>query len=311
MQKNYSYPIKTSFRVLNKAEQHKILKAKSPLIRGVHGHPLPVSQKTLGYVKAALKEDIGAGDKTSNLLIPKKRTGTAYVVTRQEGVFCGERLVREIFKMVDSSVRLKFFVRNGGRLKKDQRVFEMYGHMRSILKAERTIVNFIGRLSGISTATDAFVQKVKGYPVLILDTRKTTPLWRELEKKAVEVGGGRSHRVRLDQFVFVKENHRPYGDLRQLKKVPDNFEIEVRNFKELNEALKLNPHVILLDNFTPKSVKEAVRIVSGKSPKTILEASGNMNLGNIRRFAKAGVDTISIGSITHSVKAFDFSMLVY
>ena len=277
---------------------------------GFPGHPLPVSRRTLGFLKEALHEDIGSGDVTSNLLIPPHARGDARVVAKARGVFCGERLVQEIFKIVDPKVKLEFFVHNGGKLRPGKIVFKMSGNIRSILKAERTMVNFIGHLSGIATKTRQFVNRVKKYPALILDTRKTTPLWRELEKVAVQVGGGHNHRQGLDEFIMVKENHRIHGDLKKLRRHPGQFEIEVRSMGELWEAIGLKPQVMLLDNFTPKEAKRAVAIVRKEAPGILLEASGGITLENVRKFAAAGVDTISVGSLTHSTKAVDFSLLI-
>ncbi len=277
---------------------------------GFPGHPLPVSRQTLGFLKEALHEDIGRGDVTSDLLIPAHARGEARVIAKARGIFCGERLVREIFKIVDPKVKLEFRIHNGGKLRSGKVVFKMRGNIRSILKAERTLVNFIGHLSGIATKTRQFVSRVKKYPALILDTRKTTPLWRELEKVAVQVGGGRNHRQGLDEFIFIKENHRIHGDLKKLRQYPGKFEIEVRSLGELWEAVGLRPKVILLDNFTPKEAKRAVEIVRKEAPGVFLEASGGITLENVRKFAAAGVDTISVGSLTHSVKAVDFSLLI-
>lgn len=297
MQKPFSYPTRPS----SPAFSHK---------PGVHGHPLPVSARMLGVLKEALKEDIGRGDITSNLLVPPHAKGSARVIAKESGVFCGERLVMELFQITDPGVKLDFRVRNGQKFRRGQTVFKMRGNIRSILKTERVMINFIGHLSGIATKTRRFADKVKKYPVLILNTRKTTPLWRELEKIAVEVGGGRRHRFGLDSFIFVKENHRIHGDLRKLRRHPAEFEIEVRGLGELWEAIQLKPRVILLDNFTPREAKRAVEIVHREAPEILLEASGGITLENVRKFAATGVDTISIGSLTHSVKAIDFSLLI-
>jgi len=295
MPKNFSYPTRPSLQV------------SEP---GFHGHPLPVSRRTLNLLKDALHEDTGRGDVTANLLIPAHARGEARVIAKARGVFCGERLVREIFKIVDPQVKLEFRIHNGGRLRPGKIVFKMRGNIRSILKAERTMVNFISHLSGVATKTRQFVKRVRKYPVLILDTRKTTPLWRELEKVAVQVGGGRNHRQGLDEFIMVKENHRIHGDLKKLRRHPGEFEIEVRSMGELWEAIGLRPQVILLDNFTPKEAKRAVAIVRKEAPGILLEASGGITLENVRKFAAAGVDTISVGSLTHSTQAVDFSLLI-
>jgi nicotinate-nucleotide pyrophosphorylase (carboxylating) len=295
--KAFSYPSKPSSPAFSKRP-------------GAYGHPLPVSQRTLGLLKEALREDIGSGDITSNLLVPARAKGTARVIAKERGIFCGERLVRELFKIVDPDVKLEFRVHNGGKLRPGQTVFKMHGNIRSILKTERTMLNFLGHVSGVATKTRQFVDKIKKYPVLLLHTRKTTPLWRELEKVAVEVGGGRRHRPGLDSFILVKENHRPYGRLARLKRHNRDFEIEVRDLQELREAIALKPKVILLDNFSPKEIRHMVEIVRREDPEIILEASGGITLENVRKYAAAGVDTISVGSITHSVKDVDFSLLI-
>lgn len=300
--KTFSYPTKASSKASGK---ETILEG-----HGLYGHPLPVSRRTLNFVREALKEDIGHGDITSNLLIPPHARGTARVIAKEKGVFCGERMVMEIFKIIDPKVKLEFRVRNGGLLRRGKIVFKMHGNIRSILKAERTMVNFISHLSGIATQTREFVNKVKKYPALILDTRKTTPIWRELEKVAVQVGGGHNHRQGLDEFIMIKENHRIHGDLKKLRRHPGDFEIEVRSLGEIWEAIGLKAKVILLDNFTPREAKRAVELVRREAPGTLLEASGGITLKNVRQFAAAGVDTISVGSLTHSVQAIDFSLLI-
>lgn len=297
MPKKFSYPTKPSSPAFSKKP-------------GAYGHPLPVSQRTLGFLKEALREDIGTGDITSNLLIPPHARGEARVIAKARGIFCGERLVREIFKIVDPKVKLEFWVHNGGKLRPGKTVFRIHGNIRSILKVERTMLNFIGHLSGIATKTRQFVEEIKEYPVLLLHTRKTTPLWRELEKVAVEVGGGRRHRPGLDSFILVKENHRLFGDLSKLKRHPRNFEIEVRDFKELRESIALKPKVILLDNFSPKEIRKAVAIIRREAPGVMIEASGGITLDNVRQYAATGVNTLSAGSITHSVKDVDFSLLI-
>ena len=184
------------------------------------------------------------------------------------------------------------------------------GRVHSILKAERTALNFLGHLSGIAAETRRFVERVRKYRVKIFDTRKTLPLWRGLQKYAVRAGGGHNHRFGLWDEIFVKGNHRPCGDLSKLKHVPRKFVIEVRNLKELKQALTFRPRVILFDNFSPKALTRAVKVARGADPKVILEASGGITLQNVARFAAAGVDQISAGSLTHSVKSIDFSLQI-
>ena len=295
MPKNFSYPTRPSSQVSE---------------AGFPGHPLPVSRRTLNLLKDAIHEDTGWGDVTANLLIPPHARGEARVIAKARGIFCGERLVKEILKVVDPQVKLDFRIHNGGKLRPGKIVFKMRGNIRSILKAERTMVNFISHLSGVATKTRQFVDRVRKYPVLILDTRKTTPLWRELEKVAVQVGGGRNHRQGLDEFIMVKENHRIHGDLKKLRRHPGQFEIEVRSMGELWEAIGLKPQVMMLDNFTPKEAKRAVALVRKEAPGILLEASGGITLKNVRKYAASGVDTISVGSLTHSTQAVDFSLLI-
>lgn len=297
MPKTFSYPTKPSSPAFSR-------------YHGAYGHPLPVSQRTLRWLKESLREDIGSGDITSNLLIPKNAKGTARVIAKEKGIFCGERLVKELCKIADPSIKLEFLVLNGRKFRRRQTIFKMRGNIRSILKVERTMLNLISHLSGISTKTRQFVDKIKKYPVLLLHTRKTTPLWRELEKVAVEVGGGRRHRPGLDSYLLVKENHRRFGNLSKLKRHPRDFEIEARNLKEVREAIALKPRVILLDNFAPKEAKHAVEVIRKEAPGVLIEASGGITLKDVRKYAAAGVNTISVGSITHSVKDVDFSLLI-
>ena len=265
---------------------------------------------TTQKLKAALAEDAGKGDRTSQLLIPANAKGRAVIIARQSGIFCGERVVREVLRLAGRRLALRFFVKDGGRFSKNQKVIEVKGNVRAILKAERTALNFLGRLSGIAALTRQFVDQVKGFKVAILDTRKTTPLWRELEKEAVRIGGGKNHRFGLFDGLFVKENHRPFGNFKKLRRFPKQFEIEVRNYKELIEAVVLQPHTILFDNFKPGPLKKAVNLARKLNPEILLEASGGITLNNVRAFAATGVDQISIGALTHSVKSIDFSLLL-
>ncbi len=268
------------------------------------------SKSFLKQMKTALREDVGRGDVTSNTLIPSKAEGHAIILAKESGIFCGVPVIRELLKLDDPDLQVKFFIRDGERFRRGQDVIELKGNVRSILKVERTLVNFLSWICGIATTTGAFVKRTSKYAVKVLDTRKTTPLWRELEKYAVKAGGGVNHRMGLYDAILVKENHRPFGDLRRLRRFRNRFIIEVRDFEELREAIRLNPRSILFDNFSPAQLKKAVRWVRGRAPKIVLEASGGITLQNASRYASAGVDQISVGSITHSVKALDFSLLI-
>lgn len=261
-------------------------------------------------LKAALYEDIGKGDVTSNCLVPEKAAGHATILAKESGVFCGVPVVRELLRLDDPKIQVRFFIRDGEKFHRGQDVIELKGNVRSILKIERTLVNFLSWLCGIATVTHAFVKQVSKYGVKVLDTRKTTPLWRELEKYAVKTGGGVNHRMGLYDAVLVKENHRPFGHLKKLRRFKHHFIIEVRDFEELREAVAMHPRSILFDNFPPQVLKKAVEWVRARSAGIVLEASGGITLKNAARYASSGVDQISVGSITHSVKALDFSLLI-
>lgn len=329
-----------------------------------------ISTRTKSQLQSALREDIGKGDLTSEIFIPRRARARAFMVTRESGVFFGEAVARELAKSLDPNLRLKFLIRDGRRFRKNQKLLEIRGSARSILKLERTLLNFLARLSGVATLTRHFVDNVKPYRVSVLDTRKTTPLWRELEKNAVRAGGGRNHRLGLFDEVLVKDNHwaamwdlldqtkcryfmdrlvgaglvpalrlrqgRPQGaPLRKGLRVP--VEIEVKNLRELAHLLShvgarrclaptFIPDRILLDNFSIPNLKRAVRLVrdkchskvgagflrllkwQGAETVPLLEASGGITLQNVRAVAATGVDRISIGRLTHSAPALDFSL---
>lgn len=294
MPKNFSYPAKNKSRKLNKS--------------------VPLSKTTLQSIRLALNEDVGGGDKTSNLLISSSAKGTAKIISKSAGIFSGLSAAQAVCRL--THVSAQFFVREGSSLKKGKKVMELSGKIRNILLAERLLLNLIGHLSGIAAQTARFVEAVRGTKCKIIDTRKMTPLWRELEKAAVLAGGGFNHRFGLDDYILVKENHRRFGDLTRLLRAASDesratpFEIEVRNFDELVEAIDLGAEVIMLDHFTPFQTKKAVRLKNILNPKIKLESSGNMNLKTVRAYALAGVDTISVGALTHSVGAHDFSLLI-
>lgn len=287
-----------------------------------------MNKTTRKLLKLALAEDIGRGDITSNLLIPQSARGKAVILAKQSGIFCGEEVVREIFRLADPRLKVKCFVQDGRRFSRGKNVFLLKGNLRLILKAERTALNFLAHLSGIATLTRACVDRVKKYKVAILDTRKTTPLWRELEKYAVRCGGGVNHRRGLWDEILVKDTHwaamnnagadlvsalskgRPRGASLHQRKFP--VEIEVKNLKELaNLITAVTPDRILLDNFSVKELKRAVIFVQNhylRRGAPTLEASGGVTLENVAKIAATGVDRISIGRLTHSAPAIDFSL---
>ncbi len=269
-----------------------------------------ITSRTKKLIREALREDIGPRDLTSALLVGSAPRGTAIILAKEGGIFFGEALTRELLHCVDSGMKVRFYVRDGAPFQSGKKLLEISGKIISILKAERTLMNFLGQLCGIATQTRELVNRVRKFNVKILDTRKTTPLWRELEKAAVLAGGGKNHRMGLYDEIFVKENHRSFGKLKRLKSFPRAFVIEVRNLAELKEALTLKPRVVLFDNFSPARLKCAVNFARKLDSQVLLEASGGIHAGNLLRYAGAGIDQISMGSLTHSVKAIDLSLLI-
>ena len=294
-----------------------------------------ISCSTRLLIRKALREDIGRGDLTTKVLIPSSLAGKAYIKAKSEGILCGTAVVRQVFRAVDRKLWIAVKIPDGARVTKGKQVITVRGRAASILKAERVALNFLGRLSGIATLTSEFVRRVRGTRAEIFDTRKTTPLWRALEKYAVRCGGGQNHRFGLWDEILVKDNHwiammpslrggpkgrrsnlaaqRLLRALRALamtgkKKIP--VEIEVGNLRELTHLLKGNfvPDRILLDNFSSSKLRRAVRQVHNSGWKYQLEASGGITLRNVRKVARTGVDRISVGALTHSASALDFSL---
>jgi len=270
-------------------------------------------------VKQALREDIGRGDITTESVIPKNKFVKAVLITREDGVVCGLNIAAFVFKLKDRNIRFKPQVKDGQRVKRGKVLAQVQGKAQSILTAERVALNFLSLLSGIATNTRAYVDKVKPYKAKIMDTRKTIPGLRLLEKYAVRIGGGFNHRLSLDEMVLIKDNHlkviRGYKRLGSLEKVRRNYqvELEVKNLREFKQALKLKPDIIMLDNMSIKDMKKAIQIRNYRLPITDyrlpkLEASGGITLKNVRKVAATGVDMISIGALTHSVNSVDISL---
>lgn len=265
-------------------------------------------------IHLALKEDIGTGDITTVATVPGNLNIEGNFIAKEEGVIAGIEVVREIFKIMSPKIIFSANVKDGAIIKKETIIGTVSGKARAILAAERTALNFLQRMSGIATATRAYVEAIKGTKAIIMDTRKTAPLIRFFDKWAVRIGGGHNHRFGLYDMVLIKENHiAAAGGITQAvnqvhrKRKKIKIEVEVRNIEELREALKLNIDRILLDNMTIEKLHEAVYITKGKVK---LEASGNITLKNVADVAATGVDIISIGSLTHSVRALDISFLV-
>lgn len=273
--------------------------------------------RTLDVIQNALREDIGAGDVTSLALVPASVRATVEIVSRGSYVVSGTTVAEEVFLAVDGSLRCTTLVPDGRRVKRGQAIARVRGRARSILTAERTALNFVQRMTGIATQTWRFVEEVKSYGTTILDTRKTTPGLRALEKYAVLCGGGRNHRIGLHDRFLIKDNHRRLwrkGGKARLdeavqtcrRKYPGlEVEVEVETVEELESALKARPEWVLLDNMSPAALKRCVAICRGRAK---LEASGGITLANARAIAATGVHAISLGCLTHSAPAADLSL---
>ncbi|WP_198665486.1 carboxylating nicotinate-nucleotide diphosphorylase [Thermus sediminis] len=266
-------------------------------------------------LRAWLLEDLGHGDLTTALLVPEALRGEAVILAKEEGVVAGLPVAGRVFALLDPGVAFTPLLPEGGRVHMGQEVARVAGPLRGILTGERLALNLLQRLSGIATLTRSYVEALRGTKAQVLDTRKTTPGLRALEKYAVRVGGGRNHRFGLFDGVLIKENHiRAAGGVgeavrRAKAEAPHHLkvEVEVRDLAELEEALEAGADLILLDNFPLEAIREAVRRVGGRVP---LEASGNMTLERAKEAAEAGVDYVSVGALTHSAKALDLSLLV-
>jgi len=264
-------------------------------------------------VAQALAEDLEAGDLTTRLLFPKFIPAEAVIVAKQASVLAGLPVAMAVFKRVDSKIKFKPVARDGDRVQSGTIIARLMGDGRSLLKGERVALNFLQHLSGIATLTARFVEAVRGTKSTILDTRKTTPGLRALEKYAVRMGGGRNHRMNLSDGILIKDNHISLaGELRaavqQTKlKAPRRFKVEVEttNLKEIEAALSGRADIILLDNMTIPQLKEAVHLIDGQA---MTEVSGGVHLNNVREIAITGVDFISIGALTHSAPAVDINM---
>lgn len=266
-----------------------------------------------GLVKNALKEDFYERDVTTLGAFPGDLKMRAVLVAKENGVIAGLPVVKVITRVIKPTIKTKFLVKEGTHIKKGDKILILEGSAYAILSRERTLINFLGHLSGIATKTHEFVQKLKGTKTKILDTRKTIPGLRNLQKYAVRVGGGKNHRLHLADMVLVKDNHIDFGG--GITKVVNNIrgrwgsrfliEVETRTLAEVKETLGLKVDGIMLDNMSLSQMRQAVRLARGKIP---LEASGNITLKNARKIAQTGVDFISSGALTHSVKSFDFSL---
>lgn len=266
-------------------------------------------------IKRALLEDINYLDTTTDYLIPEEQEGSAQFLAKADGILCGLEVALRVFEILQPDFKYEVFKKDGDNIKKGEVFAKIYGKTRTILKGERTALNLIQHMSGIATATNEAVKIVEGTKASIADTRKTLPGLRPIQKYAVTVGGGKNHRYNLSDAAMLKDNHVDAGGgienaVKALKKKLGHMtkiELEVRNLDELKQALEAKVDVIMLDNMSPELMKEAVKITNGQA---LLEASGGITNETLREVARTGVDIISIGALTHSVKAFDISLKI-
>lgn len=265
----------------------------------------------------AFAEDIGDGDHTTLCCIPADEMGKQQLLVKEEGILAGVEIAKKVFHKFDPELKMTVFINDGAHVKPGDVAFVVEGRVRSLLQTERLMLNIMQRMSGIATMTAKYMDRLKGLKTKVLDTRKTTPGMRMLEKEAVRIGGGMNHRIGLFDMILLKDNHVDFAGgianainkaneyIKANRKDGMKIEIEVRNFDELDEALATG-HVgrIMLDNFTPENTKKAVDIVAGRCE---LESSGGITFDTLRDYGECGVDYISVGALTHSVKGLDMS----
>jgi len=281
-------------------------------------------RKVEEIVRMALKEDVGPKDVTTSVVVPKELSIKAHIISKAEGVICGLPVCEKVFNVLDENTRFKPQLEEGSVIHEGKAIAYLEGNAAHILTGERVALNFLSHLSGIATKTRSFVNKVGSLSTKILDTRKTTPGMRYLEKYAVSVGGGYNHRTGLWDQVLIKDNHIVIRDLashgKKLEslikdtrsKIQKNIkiEIEVDSFKDFEAALRGRPDIVMLDNMTLEDAKKAVKIRNKIGKYPLIEVSGNITLKNVADYAACGVDRISIGSLTHSVNSVDISLEV-
>ncbi len=277
---------------------------------------LTVDELTDRLIDLSFAEDIGDGDHTTLCCIPDDAMGKSRLLIKEDGILAGIEVAKMVFRRFDPTMEVEVFINDGARVKKGDVAMIVTGKIQSLLQTERLMLNIMQRMSGIATMTDKYVQRLAGTKTRVLDTRKTTPGMRMLEKQAVKIGGGCNHRIGLFDMILLKDNHVDFsGGIANAidrchkylaeKGLDLKIEIEVRNFDELNQVLDHGGvNRIMLDNFTPADTKKAVEIIGGKYET---ESSGGITFDTIRDYAECGVDFISVGALTHSVKGLDMS----
>ncbi|HEX3229554.1 MAG TPA: carboxylating nicotinate-nucleotide diphosphorylase [Pyrinomonadaceae bacterium] len=275
---------------------------------------LLLAPEILSSVERALAEDVGPGDATTEGIIPAGASLSGRIVSKESGVVAGLTVARAAFQLLDQQVAFAAFLADGDVVEAGQTVIEIRGSARAILTAERTALNFLGRMSGIATRTREFVEEIRGTNARILDTRKTAPNLRASDKLAVRLGGGENHRFGLYDMILIKDNHIDFAgsitaavSRARASNSSLAIEVEARNLSDMAEALDAGVRWIMLDNMTLDDMRRAVVLNSGRAK---LEASGNVSLKHVRQIAETGVDYISVGALTHSVQALDVSLTV-
>lgn len=263
----------------------------------------------------AFAEDVGDGDHTTLSTIPAEEQGKQHLIVKEEGILAGVEIARKVFEKFDPQLKMTVFIEDGAHVKPGDIAFEVEGSVRSLLQTERVMLNIMQRMSGIATQTAKYQQRLDGLKTKVLDTRKTTPGMRMLEKEAVRIGGGCNHRIGLFDMILIKDNHVDFaGGIPQAVSAARKYlaekgkdlkiELEVRNEDEIRQALEAGVDRIMLDNFTPERTREAVKLINGR---TEVESSGGITLDTLRDYGECGVDFISVGALTHSVKGLDMS----
>lgn len=263
----------------------------------------------------AFAEDVGDGDHTTLSTIPADEKGKQRLIIKEEGILAGVDIARKVFEKFDPELKMTVYIKDGAHVKPGDIAFEVEGSVRSLLQTERVMLNIMQRMSGIATQTAKYQQKLEGLKTKVLDTRKTTPGMRMLEKEAVRIGGGSNHRIGLFDMILIKDNHIDFaGGIPQAVEAARKYlaekgkdlkiEVEVRNTDEIQQALALDIDRIMLDNFTPERTLEAVKLIDGRVE---VESSGGITLDTLRDYGECGVDFISVGALTHSVKGLDMS----
>jgi len=263
----------------------------------------------------AFAEDVGDGDHTTLSTIPADERGVQQLIVKEEGILAGVDIARKVFEKFDPELKMTVYIKDGAHVKPGDIAFEVEGTVRSLLQTERVMLNIMQRMSGIATQTARYQKRLEGLKTKVLDTRKTTPGMRMLEKEAVRIGGGCNHRIGLFDMILIKDNHVDFaGGITQAVNAAKAYckengkdlkiEVEVRDTPEILEALEAGVDRIMLDNFTPERTREAVKLIGGRVE---VESSGGITLDTLRDYGECGVDFISVGALTHSVKGLDMS----